>query len=89
MIFYIPVDALLKPPKNLMQSFVPAALLYIQNQSGSWHRKRLRPGRKPDPVKNSIYAVIPATPPGAGWWHLLPPSCQLLAPTAINPAYSG
>jgi hypothetical protein len=41
------------------------------------------------PLKNPIYTVIPVTPPGAGWWHLLPPSCQLLAPTAINPAYSG
>jgi hypothetical protein len=29
-------------------------------------------------MKNPIYAVIPVTPPGAGWWHLLPPSCQLL-----------
>jgi hypothetical protein len=40
-------------------------------------------------LKSPIYTVIPVTPPGAGWWHLLPPSCQLLAPTAINPAYSG
>jgi hypothetical protein len=40
-------------------------------------------------LKNPIYTVIPVTPPGAGWWHLLPPSCQLLAPTAITPAYSG
>jgi hypothetical protein len=40
-------------------------------------------------LKNPIYTAIPVTPPGAGWWHLVPPSCQLMAPTAINPAYSG
>jgi hypothetical protein len=40
-------------------------------------------------MKSPIYTAIPVTPPGAGWWHLLPPTCQLLALTAINPAYSG
>jgi hypothetical protein len=29
--------------------------IYTQNQSGSWHRKRLRPRHKPDPYNPYIY----------------------------------
>jgi hypothetical protein len=42
------------------------------------------PRRRRAQLKSPIYAAIPVTPPGAGWWHLLPPSCQLLAPTACH-----
>jgi hypothetical protein len=33
------------------------------------------------PLKSLVYTAIPVTPPGSGWWHLLPPSCQLLVRT--------
>jgi hypothetical protein len=49
----------------------PPFHMYIWKQRGSWGGVRLRPGRKPY-LPSPVYNAIPATPPGAGWWHQLP-----------------
>jgi hypothetical protein len=57
--------------------------IYISNQSGSWHRKRLRPRRKPDP--GPIWASWPTTGPRSP----LPPRSPLRpspAPLPPTPA---